>query len=182
MALVDFVTRLHKATARDYLGRVTSHDKAECAEIALRWDQDYWDGERHLGYGGYRYDGRWRPVAEAMVRHYQLAEDARILDVGCGKGFCSTNSPRCCRGRGLPESTFPVMVWNMPRRKCDRIWYWARQHDFPGRTTRLTWCIPLTRCTTSTTTNSGPRFGRSSASAGRRSTSRWKRIATNARR
>ena len=44
-------------------------------------------GQRHLGYGGYRYDGRWRPVAESMVRHYQLAEDARILDVGCGKGF-----------------------------------------------------------------------------------------------
>ena len=34
-----------------------------------------------------RYDGRWRPVAEAMVGHYGLKPDARILDIGCGKGF-----------------------------------------------------------------------------------------------
>jgi len=87
MAHVDFISNVHKSTSRDYLGRVTSHDKAECAEIAIRWDREYWDGERHHGYGGYRYDGRWRPVAEAMARHYQLPSDASILDVGCGKAF-----------------------------------------------------------------------------------------------
>jgi len=87
MAEVDFITAVHKSTTRDYLGRVTSHDKAECAERALQWGRDYWDGERHHGYGGYRYDGRWRSVAEAMVAHYGLAQDARILDVGCGKAF-----------------------------------------------------------------------------------------------
>jgi ubiquinone/menaquinone biosynthesis C-methylase UbiE len=87
MAHVDFVTRLHKSTARDYLGRVNAQDKAACAEIALCWGEDYWDGERHLGYGGYRYDGRWRAVAQSMVDYYRLSDDARILDVGCGKGF-----------------------------------------------------------------------------------------------
>ncbi|MCY2986357.1 MAG: class I SAM-dependent methyltransferase [Planctomycetota bacterium] len=87
MAYVDFITGLHKSTRRDYLARVNAHDKAESAEIALQWGRDYWDGERHLGYGGYRYDGRWRAVAEALVQHYQLADDASILDVGCGKGF-----------------------------------------------------------------------------------------------
>ncbi len=87
MAHVDFITSVHTSTTRDYVGRVTSHDKAECAEVACRFGQEYWDGERHLGYGGYRYDGRWRKVAEAMVRHYGLKPGARILDVGCGKGF-----------------------------------------------------------------------------------------------
>lgn len=87
MAYVDFISGLHKSTSRDYLARVTSHDKADCAESALEWGEEYWDGERHTGYGGYRYDGRWRPVAEAMAEHYGLASDARILDVGCGKGF-----------------------------------------------------------------------------------------------
>lgn len=87
MAHVDFITRLHKATSRDYLGRVTAHDKAESAEVAIRFDKDYWDGERHLGYGGYRYDGRWAPVAQEMAAHYRLAPGARILDVGCGKAF-----------------------------------------------------------------------------------------------
>jgi len=87
MAEIDFIGKLHRATKRDYLGRVTEHDKAACAEAALRWGEEYWDGPRHLGYGGYHYDGRWRTVAEQMVEHYQLPPDASILDVGCGKAF-----------------------------------------------------------------------------------------------
>ncbi|MBI3553545.1 MAG: class I SAM-dependent methyltransferase [Elusimicrobia bacterium] len=87
MAYVDFVSKLSNSTKRDYVARVTQHDKAECSEIAIQYGKDYWDGERHLGYGGYRYDGRWRSVAEAMAKQYQLKEDARILDVGCGKGY-----------------------------------------------------------------------------------------------
>ena len=87
MAYVDFVTRLHTASKRNYVERVTSHDKAHCAEIARQWGRDYWDGERQYGYGGYRYDGRWRAVAEDMARHYGLKSGDRILDVGCGKAF-----------------------------------------------------------------------------------------------
>lgn len=87
MAYVDFVGRLHTATKRDYVQRVVEHDKAACAEVACRFDKDYWDGDRRYGFGGYRYDGRWRPVAEAMIAHYGLKAEARILDVGCGKGF-----------------------------------------------------------------------------------------------
>ena len=84
---IDFVTSLHKSTKRDYVGRVNEADKAECAAVAKRFDRDYWDGERKYGYGGYKYDGRWRTVAERMARHYGLKPGDRILDVGCGKGF-----------------------------------------------------------------------------------------------
>lgn len=87
MALIDFLSSVHKRTSRDYRQRVLDHDKAECAEIAVRFDRDYWDGERQHGYGGYRYDGRWRPVAEAMAAHYGLKAGSKILDVGCGKAF-----------------------------------------------------------------------------------------------
>ncbi len=87
MAYLDFINRVHKSTKRNYLERVTQADKAECAELAVRFDKDYWDGDRKTGYGGYRYDGRWRPVAQDLATHYRLPSDARILDVGCGKGF-----------------------------------------------------------------------------------------------
>ncbi len=87
MALVDFVGKLHKRTKRDYIGRVVEHDKAECAAAAKQWGYDYWDGERQYGYGGYKYDGRWRVVAEDMAEHYGLKSGDKILDVGCGKGF-----------------------------------------------------------------------------------------------
>ncbi len=87
MALQNFVSRIHKSTKRDYLARVTSRDKAEVAELAVRFDLDYWDGSRETGYGGYRYDGRWRTVADAMVEAYGLTPKSRVLDVGSGKGF-----------------------------------------------------------------------------------------------
>ena len=87
MAYQDFVGVLHTATKRDYVQRVVEHDKAECAEVACEFGQDYWDGDRRYGFGGYNYDGRWRVVAEAMVEHYGLKPGARILDIGCGKGF-----------------------------------------------------------------------------------------------
>ena len=87
MAHVDFVSRVHEASKRDYLARVNEYPKAEAAKIAKRFDRDYWDGDRRHGYGGYRYDGRWRAVADAMREHYGLEAEARVLDVGCGKGF-----------------------------------------------------------------------------------------------
>lgn len=87
MAYVDFLTVIHKATKRDYVARVTEYSKAEAAKAAKKWDYDYWDGNRHTGYGGYKYDGRWRKVADAMVAHYGLKAGDKVLDVGCGKAF-----------------------------------------------------------------------------------------------
>jgi len=87
MAYVDFLTAIHTSTARDYLARVNEVPKAEASRIARRFDRDYWDGDRTVGYGGYHYDGRWRKVADAMRDHYGLKAGDRVLDVGCGKAF-----------------------------------------------------------------------------------------------
>lgn len=81
---------LHKSTQRDYLARVNEPEfpKAKAAELAKQWGKDYWDGDRRICYGGYRYlEGRWEKVARAMIEHYQLKPGDKILDVGCGKGF-----------------------------------------------------------------------------------------------
>ena len=90
MAEVDFMSVLHKSTQRDYLARVNDPEfpKAKAAELAKQFDFDYWDGDRRICYGGYRYlEGRWEKVARAMVEHYDLPEKPKILDIGCGKGF-----------------------------------------------------------------------------------------------
>lgn len=84
MEHIDFVSELHKATKRDYLGRVNSDDKAECTRVAKKYGYDYWDGDRKYGYGGYRYDGRWRGVAQKLAGHYRLKPGQKVLDVGCG--------------------------------------------------------------------------------------------------
>ena len=84
--LLEVVTPLHKSTTRDYLERMNDN-KAAAMVIAKRYDEDYWDGERKYGYGGYHYDGRWQAVAERLIAHYELDKSAKVLDVGCGKGF-----------------------------------------------------------------------------------------------
>lgn len=90
MAEIDFMSVLHKSTQRDYLARVNDPDypKAKAAELAKKFDADYWDGDRRICYGGYRYlEGRWEKVARAMAEHYELPPKPKILDIGCGKGF-----------------------------------------------------------------------------------------------
>lgn len=83
----QFVNKLHSSTKRDYLARMND-DKVACMEKAREYGFDYWDGSRRFGYGGYKYlPGRWKPVAEEMIRAYGLKSGSRVLDVGCGKGF-----------------------------------------------------------------------------------------------
>ena len=83
---LDLVSALHKSSKRDYLGRMLD-EKVECMKVARRYGMDFWDGARKYGYGGYRYDGRWADVAKQLIEVYQLPQTAKILDVGCGKGF-----------------------------------------------------------------------------------------------
>jgi protein-L-isoaspartate(D-aspartate) O-methyltransferase len=81
---------IHKSTTRDYLGRVTDPEfpKAKAAKLSKKWDFNYWDGDRRICYGGYKYmPGRWAPVGQAMIDHYGIKPGDKILDIGCGKGF-----------------------------------------------------------------------------------------------
>jgi SAM-dependent methyltransferase len=59
----------------------------EIIKIARQFGEMYWDGPREYGYGGYKYDGRWKSVARDIIAFFDLKDGARILDIGCGKGF-----------------------------------------------------------------------------------------------
>ncbi|QAZ69638.1 class I SAM-dependent methyltransferase [Solidesulfovibrio carbinolicus] len=83
---LDFFTPLHTRTKREYLPRMID-DKVHCMRKAKEYEADYWDGDRRYGYGGYRYDGRWQPLARRVIDHYGLTNDSAVLDVGCGKAF-----------------------------------------------------------------------------------------------
>ena len=84
---VNYVTPLHKATSRAYIDRMVD-DKVHCMLKAKEYEADYWDGDRRYGYGGYKFmQGRWEPVAKAIIKNYELTNNSSVLDVGCGKGF-----------------------------------------------------------------------------------------------
>jgi len=88
--LVSIVTKNHLSTNRDYLGRVNDPEfpKWKAAELAKKYDFDYWDGDRRINYGGYRYKpGYWNPVAKDLITRYKLTSKSKVLDIGCGKGF-----------------------------------------------------------------------------------------------
>lgn len=85
MALVDVMRRYPRAKRNidERAAKITDVARA----IAREFGESFFDGDRLYGYGGYRYDGRWKPVVEDFRDHYRLAEDAAILDSGCAKGF-----------------------------------------------------------------------------------------------
>ena len=62
----------------------TEHERM----VARKFDKDFFDGERKYGYGGYNYNVKyWNIVVQDFYKYYKLKENAKVLDVGCGKGF-----------------------------------------------------------------------------------------------
>jgi SAM-dependent methyltransferase len=125
MSYIDFMSVVHKSTKRDYLARVNDlkYPKPKAAELAKKWDYDYWDGDRRICYGGYRYmEGRWEKVARALADHYKLKAGDKILDVGCGKGYLLYDFTKVVPGidvTGLDIS--PYAIANAKEEIKDRI-------------------------------------------------------------
>lgn len=81
---LDFFSKLPAASRGKRIdGRLTLTPSQ--VQTLKQYGEEYFDGE--IGYGGYYYDGRWKPVAEEMMEHYKLTENSRILEVGCAKGY-----------------------------------------------------------------------------------------------
>lgn len=97
-------------TKRDVKKRAQEKDP-EVIKIAKLYGELYFDGERKYGYGGYRYDGRWIPVAKDIVAHFKLKAGDRVLDVGCAKGFLLKDLLQVCPGLevvGIDKSDYAI--------------------------------------------------------------------------
>jgi ubiquinone/menaquinone biosynthesis C-methylase UbiE len=65
----------------------TKKKSKKIIDISKKYGKLYFDGPREYGYGGYHYDGRWKPVAKDIIKKYKLKKKQKVLDIGCGKGF-----------------------------------------------------------------------------------------------
>ena len=136
MAEVDLLSRLPK-TQRNVQKRHAAQTPENIA-ISRQYGREYFDGPREVGYGGYRYDGRWIPIAEDIVRHFGLKPGDRVLDVGCAKGFLVKDLMKVCPGLeafGLDISEYalvhcePEVVGRLHLGSADRLPFPDRSFD-----------------------------------------------------
>ena len=80
--LLKSLPKSKRNTAERKSKKTTKHVK-----ISKEYGRMYFDGPREYGYGGYFYDGRWKPVAQEICEYYKLKKGDKFLDIGCAKGF-----------------------------------------------------------------------------------------------
>lgn len=106
---INLLENLPKTT-RNVSGRSASKS-AEVIATSRKYGFDYFDGLRDFGYGGYKYDGRWLPVARDFINHFNLKAGDRVLDIGCAKGFLVKDLMVACPGLevfGLDISEYAI--------------------------------------------------------------------------
>jgi SAM-dependent methyltransferase len=128
MSEVNLLARLPRGK-RNVNARASAKS-AEVIAASREYGELYFDGPRDYGYGGYRYDGRWVPIAEDIVRHFNLKAGDRVLDVGCAKGFLVKDLMKVCPGLeafGLDISEYalikcePEVVGRLHLGTCERL-------------------------------------------------------------
>jgi SAM-dependent methyltransferase len=143
MAKVDLLRAL-PTTKRNIQKRKEDKERdSKIIAVSKEYGEKYFDGPREYGYGGYRYDGRWPPVARAIINHFGLKPGMRVLDVGCAKGFLVKDLMLACPGLqafGLDISLYalmhcePEVVGRLHRGTAERL-------PFPDNSFNCVLCI-----------------------------------------
>ena len=98
-------------TIRDVESRAAATTDADRA-IARRFGEEFFDGDRRYGYGGFAYSPRfWQPVVPALQRHFGLTSSSSVLDVGCAKGFLMHDLAQLIPGiavKGIDVSEYAI--------------------------------------------------------------------------
>ncbi len=79
--------------------------------VAWGLDEEYYDGDRKNGYGGFTYDGRWKNLLPRIIERYQLTEKSKVLDLGCKKGFLINDLKELLPGitvKGVENHPYPI--------------------------------------------------------------------------
>ena len=50
-------------------------------------EKDFFDGHRNFGYGGFKYDGRWKKVVKKISEEFDINEKSSFLQLNSEKGF-----------------------------------------------------------------------------------------------
>lgn len=88
--IIDFFETSNTLRSREERIQILNSlaEKNVQSEDYLKYGYDYFDNPEHgVGYGGYKYDGRYKAAAKKMIDHYKLNPGDRVLEVGCAKGY-----------------------------------------------------------------------------------------------
>ena len=80
--------------------------------IASSLGKEYYDGKRDNGFGGFKYDGRWKKLLPRIIKKNNLKNSSKILDLGCKKGFIMKDFkfllPKC-KIYGIEDHVYPIL-------------------------------------------------------------------------
>ncbi len=111
MAEINLLENYPKAQRKVFERGQEKTEEDRC--IGRKFSQEYFDGDRRFGYGGYNYNPRfWQPVMGDFKRHFSLNAQSSVLDVGSGKGFMLHDLRAFIPGikvRGLDISTYAIL-------------------------------------------------------------------------
>ena len=81
--------------------------------LANDFSYEYYDGDRENGYGGFKYDGRWKKFLIKIIKRYKLNKNSRVLDISAKKGFFMHDLTLLVPGikvYGVEDHKYPIIT------------------------------------------------------------------------
>jgi len=88
--------------------------------LAWKLDKNYYDGYRQNGYGGFKYDARWKRLLPKLIKKYKLTKKSKVLEIGCKKGFLLLDLNKLLPGiksQGIENHEYPLKKANKKIKK-----------------------------------------------------------------